>query len=66
MNKKTSIRSKKVSSEKKLGIQNTKLDLITAALIISLLINLFVVCLWISLQITSQYDSELIRFFIHR
>lgn len=38
----------------------------SAVLIISLLINLFVLSLWVALQVTSQYDQALFDFFIHR
>jgi|GEM_PF-3009084 len=41
-------------------------DFIVATLIISLLVNLFMVCLWIALQYTTQYDSYLSNFFFGR
>lgn len=44
----------------------TGADLKTALLVVSLIANLFVLCLWIALQVTSRYDQALIDFFISR
>lgn len=41
-------------------------DLKTAVLIVSLLANLFVVTIWIAMQVTSQYDQQLVSFFVNR
>jgi len=38
----------------------------SAVLVVSLLINLFVLCLWLTLQMTNHYDNALFHFFIHR
>ena len=44
----------------------TGTDAKTALLIVSLTINIFMVCLWVALQVTSRYDQALVEFFIHR
>ncbi|MBP9667914.1 hypothetical protein KBD87_03860 [Candidatus Saccharibacteria bacterium] len=44
----------------------TSRDVKDALLIVSLIANLFVLCLWIALQLTSRYDDALVSFFIHR
>ena len=44
----------------------TTIDLMAAVLIVSLLINLFVVCIWVTLSITNQYDDAFARFFLGR
>jgi hypothetical protein len=44
----------------------TGADLKTAVLIVSLALNAFMVCLWVALQVSSQYDQALVDFFIHR
>jgi hypothetical protein len=41
-------------------------DLRNSILIVSLIINLFFLSLWIALQITSQFDSSLVSFFLAR
>lgn len=41
-------------------------DFKTAVLLISLLINLFTLCVWITLQLTTEYDNQLFTLFIHR
>ncbi len=44
----------------------TSRDLRDALLIVSLTANLFMVSLWVALQVTARYDDALIAFFIHR
>lgn len=41
-------------------------DLRNAILIVSLLLNLFAVCVWLTLNITSVYDAELFDLFVTR
>jgi len=48
------------------AVFETERDLKDALLIVSITANLFVVCLWVALQVTSRYDSSLTSFFIHR
>lgn len=59
-------RSKKVSSKKSSALLQTGADLRTAVLIVSLLINAFVVCLWVTLATTTEYDVALSQFFLGR
>lgn len=44
----------------------TRSDAATAVLVVSLLVNAFVFCIWLTLQITSQYDKALYDFFVLR
>lgn len=44
----------------------TTIDLFVAVLIVSLLINLFVVCIWVTLSTTTQYDAALAQFLLGR
>jgi hypothetical protein len=66
MKKKSSVDKKRVSKKATTLHASTHLDLASAALIISLVINLFFVCLWVTLQITDKYDAALIDFFTNR
>lgn len=44
----------------------TGLDFTIALLIVSLLANAFVLCLWIVLKTTTEYDEALMNFFLGR
>lgn len=44
----------------------TTIDLMAAVLIVSLLANLFVVCIWVILSVTTQYDDVFAKFFLGR
>lgn len=44
----------------------TERDFKDAILMVSVFVNLFMLCLWVALQTTSQYDSALVDFFINR
>lgn len=44
----------------------TERDLKDAVLTVSIFANLFLLCIWVALQVTSQYDTALVSFFIHR
>ena len=48
------------------AVFHTTQDVKDAVLIVSLLVNLFVLCLWIALQVTTSYDSSLVSFFLNR
>lgn len=48
------------------AVLDTSKDLRSAVLILSLLGNLFVLILWIALNLTTQYDEALINFFLTR
>jgi hypothetical protein len=41
-------------------------DLKNAILIVSLVINLTVLTVWIAVQVTSQYDAQLVGFLLNR
>lgn len=57
--------TKKILAEQEIVLQ-TERDVRDALLIVSVAANLFVVCLWVALQVTSHYDASLSSFFIHR
>lgn len=44
----------------------TERDFKDALLTVSIFANLFVLCIWVALQATSQYDSALVSFFLKR
>jgi len=44
----------------------TERDFKDAILTVSVFVNLFILCLWVAVQTTSQYDAALIDFFIAR
>ncbi|HEY1085217.1 MAG TPA: hypothetical protein VGE34_00640 [Candidatus Saccharimonadales bacterium] len=54
------------SAKKSLVVFDTGRDAMAALLIVSLLINLFFVCLWVALRSTTQYDEALTAFFLGR
>lgn len=62
--KKTTV--KKSTKSLKPVVFQTGADARAALLVVSLLINLFVFCLWIVLQITTQYDAALASLFLNR
>jgi hypothetical protein len=61
---KSANKSRKITS--RAVVFTTGADVKTALLIVSVTINLFVLCLWVALQVTSYYDQALVNFFIHR
>lgn len=48
------------------AVFQTGQDAKDALLIVSIAANLFVVILWVMLQVTSQYDAQLVHLFIGR
>lgn len=48
------------------AMQATEQDLKNAVLIVSLTINVFVLSLWVALNVTSYYDVALTNFFFGR
>ena len=58
--------TKKAAPHQPFAVFQTSADLKSALLIVSLFINFFVFCLWLTLQVTSQYDEALVDFLIHR
>jgi hypothetical protein len=64
--KKPTVSKSKRSVKQKVSVFETSKDLKNAVLIVSLLGNLFVLCLWIVLNTTNYYDSALYNFFINR
>lgn len=51
---------------KKPAVFQTSEDAKTALLIVSLLVNLFVLSLWVAVRVTDQYDAALTEFFFNR
>jgi Mn2+/Fe2+ NRAMP family transporter len=64
MNKKTTpqtAKNKKSSNPKKsVTVSQTSRDLTIAMLIVSLLVNVIVLIVWLMLQLSDRYDSELL------
>lgn len=65
---KTKQKSTKKTSEavNQEALLQSERDFKDALLIVSVAANLFVLCLWVALQVTSRYDTALTWFFIHR
>lgn len=59
-------KTKQSSKHRGVAVFTTGADAKTALLIVSLTVNIFMLCLWVALQVTSQYDQSLYNFFIHR
>lgn len=47
-------------------VLQTERDFKTALLVVSLTSNLFIVSMWVALQVTSRYDTALAGFFLDR
>lgn len=48
------------------ALAQTERDFKDAMLTVSIFVNMFILCLWVALQMTSQYDTALVDFFISR
>ena len=48
------------------AVAQTERDLKDAVLTVSVFANLFILCLWVAVQTTSQYDVALVNFFVPR
>lgn len=48
------------------AIAQTERDLKDAVLTVSIFANLFILSVWVALQVTSKYDDALAAFFIQR
>lgn len=64
--KKTKARTKPTRASQQLPVFTTGTDAMRAVLIVSLLLNAFIFCLWLALQFTSKYDSALAELFFNR
>jgi hypothetical protein len=65
--KKTPVKSASKSlSQEPSAIVQTERDFKDALLTVSVFANLFLLCLWVALQATTQYDTALASFFLHR
>jgi hypothetical protein len=53
-------------AKKSFTMFQTGLDFTIALLIVSLLANAFVICLWVALKTTDDYDAALMSFFLGR
>lgn len=58
--------TKKRPTKKSVAVFQTSEDAKTAILVVSLLVNLFVLCLWVAVRITDKYDAALGAFFFNR
>lgn len=48
------------------AVAQTERDFKDAILTVSIFANLFILCVWVALQTTSQYDNALASFFLSR
>ncbi len=48
------------------AIMQTERDFKDALLTVSVFVNLFMLCVWVALQATTQYDTALATFFLNR
>lgn len=64
--KKTKARTIPTRTTQQPPVFATGADAMRAVLIVSLLFNAFVFCLWLALQFTSKYDSALADLFFNR
>lgn len=48
------------------AVVQTERDMKDALLTVSIFTNLFILCLWVALQSTTQYDAALTTFFLNR
>lgn len=48
------------------ALVQTERDFKDAVLTVSVFVNLFILCLWVAIQTTTQYDAALIDFFVAR
>lgn len=48
------------------AITQTERDFKDAVMTVSIFVNLFMLCVWVALQSTSQYDAVLANFFLTR
>lgn len=61
-------KTKKAEVEKvaALTVDQTARDAVTALFIVSLLVNMYVLIAWVTLQVTSVYDAEVAAFLFVR
>ena len=64
--KKTNTTKKVTATESVLTLSQTHQDIVLALLVVSLTVNLFVLVGWVTLQVTSVYDSEVAVFLFTR
>lgn len=48
------------------AIAQTERDFKDAIMTVSVFVNLFILCVWVALQTTAQYDAVLANFFLDR
>lgn len=59
--------AKRATTTKKLNLEHKSgFDFLMALLVVSLLFNLFTVCVWLILNITTIYDAQLADIFLSR
>jgi hypothetical protein len=66
MKAKQKITKKLTESMSQEAVLQTERDFKDALLVVSMTANLFMVSLWVALQVTSRYDTSLMSFFLHR
>jgi len=59
-------KTKTVRKKSLADIRQTRIDFMTALLIVSLTVNLFVLVGWVTLQVTDVYDDQVKSFLFSR
>lgn len=55
-----------IENEAAIAVSQVNKDIVVALLIVSLVINLFILTAWVTLQVTSAYDNEVAAFLFTR
>lgn len=55
-----------IENEAAIAISQVNKDAVVALLIVSLVINLFILTAWVTLQVTSVYDTQVATFLFSR
>ena len=63
---KTTTKSAKQLALNQAAVLQTERDFKDALLMVSITVNVFILCLWVALQVTTRYDSALTVFFFSR
>ncbi len=66
MKKQNEKSTNKSVASKAQAFAQTSNDFKNALLILSLTANVYILCLWVAVQVTSRYDESLVSFFFNR
>lgn len=60
------VKKKSSKKPKTVSLSSTHWDLVIAALVVSVSVNVFILIGWVALQVTTAYDSEVASFLFVR